>query len=230
MTENFVLKLGGHVLLDEAGRIRKTLLSDYINIIAEFWRKGLKLHVVVGGGSIARSYIDVLSSLGVSKAYQDAIGIEVAKLNARLLAYSLRDRGVNAVFASDLQRVSITSNELYVMGGLTPGQSTIAVAALLAEALRALKLIIATDVEGIYTDDPKRNPSAKLLKVISISDLISVLPKEHEPGGYKLIDIVALQIISRSKIPVQVVNGLNPQNVKMAVKGEEVGTLVLPQS
>jgi len=115
-----------------------------------------------------------------------------------------------------------------VMGGLSPAQSTTAVAALLAEAVKAVKLVIATDVEGLYTEDPKKSPKATLMRRVSIREVIDVLKLEWEPGSYKLLDLVALRVIERSKIPTCIVNGLEPQNIEKVIKGEEVGTLIVP--
>ncbi|MDI9619775.1 MAG: UMP kinase [Candidatus Nezhaarchaeota archaeon] len=222
----YVLKLGGHVIMDELGRLNGNILSSYVDLISELWCKGFKLHVVVGGGALARFYITFLQGLGASKVIQDAIGIETARVNAKLLAYGLQSKGVNATFVSDVSSVKWFDDELYVLGGLSPGQSTTAVAALLAEAVNASKLIVATDVDGVYTDDPKKNPSARLLKRISVGDVANLLKLEGEPGSYKLLDGVALQVVSRSKLVVHVVNGLEPLNVRRAVEGADVGTII----
>ena len=226
--ENYVVKLGGHVLMDEEGLLRKQVLSKYVDVVAGLWREGINVHTVVGGGRMARAYIDALAALGASKALQDLIGIEAAKLNAKLLAYALNVKGVSASFVDALNLVDPHENRLYVMGGLSPAQSTTAVAALLAEAVKAVKLVIATDVEGLYTEDPKKSPKATLMKRVSIREVIDILRLEWEPGSYKLLDLVALRVIERSKIPTCIVNGLEPQNIEKAIKGEEVGTLIMP--
>lgn len=226
--ENYVVKLGGHVLMDEEGSLRKQVLSKYVDVVAGLWGEGINVHTVVGGGRMARAYIDALAALGASKALQDLIGIEAAKLNAKLLAYALNVKGVSASFVDALNLVDPRENRLYVMGGLSPAQSTTAVAALLAEAVKAVKLVIATDVEGLYTEDPKKSPRATLLRRASIREAMNILRLESEPGSYRLLDLVALQVIERSRIPTCIVNGLEPQNIEKAIKGEEVGTLITP--
>ncbi len=226
--KNYVLKLGGHVLIDGERRIRSDILSKYIDVITHLWNHGITIHLVVGGGSLARLYIDTLKALKAPKTYQDVIGIEVSRLNAKILLHALRDKGVDAIFIDDLQAIKKPKNELYVLGGLSPAQSTTAVAALLAEAIKAEKLIIATDVDGVYTDDPKKNPNATLLKKVSIREVIDILRQEHEPGSYKLLDAIALQVIIRSQIITHVINGFDPLNVKRAIEGEEIGTLITP--
>jgi uridylate kinase len=226
--ENYVVKLGGHVLIDEKGSLRKYVLSKYVDVVANLWREGVNVHTVVGGGHMARLYIEALASLGASKALQDVVGIEVTKLNAKILAYALNAKGVSASFVDAFTSVESCGDRLYVMGGLSPAQSTTAVAALLAETVKAVKLVIATDVEGLYTEDPKKSPRAMLLKRVGISEVMKILKLEWEPGSYELLDLVALQVIERSKIPTCIVNGLEPQNVEKAIRGEQVGTLIIP--
>lgn len=228
LRENYVVKLGGHVIIDERGVLRRDVLSSYVDVIVRLWREGINLHIVVGGGNIARLYIEALAALGAPKTLQDLMGIEVAKMNAKLLTYALRDRGVNALFAESLSSVSWFGDSIYVMGGISPAQSTTAVAALLAEATRAIKLIVATDVDGLYSEDPKKNPQAKLLKRATVREVMEILKMESEPGSYKLLDLVALQVIARSKILTHIVNGLDSRNVEKAIMGEDVGTLIIP--
>lgn len=226
--ENYVVKLGGHVLIDEKGAPRKDVLSGYVDIVARLWGEGLNLHTVVGGGRVARLYIETLAFLDTPKALQDIMGIEVAKINAKLLTYALRSKRVNAFFTDSFSSVNQLADSLCVMGGVSPAQSTTAVAALLAEAVRAIKLIVATDVDGLYSEDPKKNPQAKLLRRATLKEVMEILKTESEPGSYKLFDSVALQVIARSKIPTCLVNGLDPRNVEKAIKGEDVGTLIIP--
>ncbi|RLF21100.1 MAG: UMP kinase, partial [Thermoprotei archaeon] len=173
-------------------------MLSYAKLIRDFWASGKQVHVVVGGGPPARRLIGLLSEVGAGKALQDIIGIEVSRLNAKLLAYSLIGLGVRARYVEELSASLILEDEILVMGGLTPGQSTTTVAALLAELIKADKLVVATDVDGIYTSDPKLNPQAKKLDVVTPQELMEILRQKHEPGGYQLIDRTALEIIARS--------------------------------
>ncbi|RLG06650.1 MAG: UMP kinase, partial [Thaumarchaeota archaeon] len=119
---------------------------------------------------------------------------------------------------------------IVVAGGLQPAQSTTAVAALAAEALKAEKLIIATDVDGVYTSDPKKDPDAKLLEKVTLSKLEEILSESpHIAGEYKLIDMLALKILRRSKIRTIVLNGNKPENLEKAIRGEKIGTLITPE-
>jgi uridylate kinase len=114
------------------------------------------------------------------------------------------------------------------MGGLTPGHSTNAVAAIAAETIQADQFINATDVDGVYTADPSKDPNAKKLDEVTIDRLTQILSKgDITAGAYDLMDPLALRIIARSKIPTIIVNGRAPDNVLKALRNESTGTRVL---
>lgn len=189
--------------------------------------------VVVGGGGRAREYISVAENLGASNFEVDVIGIELTRVNALLFAYALGELAYKPIPKSlgDLLRgLSYLDDKVLVLGGLIPGQSTLAVAALVAEAMKADLIVYATTVDGVYTADPAVDPSARLLKRVDVKNLIEMLSSScAKPGTYKLFDLVSLKIIERSKIPVRVVNGYDPENIlRVVLGGEDLGSLVTP--
>jgi uridylate kinase len=112
------------------------------------------------------------------------------------------------------------------MGGITPGQTTDATAAILAEFVGANLLVNATSVDGVYTKDPRVDPSAKKLDKITPKQLVNIVMQiEMKAGSGSVIDPLAAKIIERSKIPTIVLNGTDPKNIVNAViKNEHVGT------
>jgi uridylate kinase len=115
-----------------------------------------------------------------------------------------------------------------VTGGLHPGQSTNATSALIAERIKASMFINATDVDGIYTADPRINRDAKLIKRISVKELLMMLMNEKfNAGTYELMDIVALKVIERSKIPTRVIKA-SVENIRLVIDGYDIGTQILP--
>jgi uridylate kinase len=124
-------------------------------------------------------------------------------------------------------RHHVGEGKVVVMGGLQPGQSTNAVAALAAEITRADMLVNGTDVEGVYTADPKKDPKAKLLKEVNVTKLLSwAMNGNAYAGSYELLDPVALKILERSKTPTRFVSLNNPETIISALEGKDVGTLV----
>jgi uridylate kinase len=119
----------------------------------------------------------------------------------------------------------VESNKIIVSGGLHPGQSTNATSALIAEKTRASEFINATDVNGIYDSDPRKNNNAQLFEKIEVNKLLKMLLKESSMAGeYDLLDIVALKVIERSKIKTKVILS-NPTNIYNTIQGRDyIGT------
>ena len=223
---NIVIKIGGHLISTRDG-INIELFKRYSKLFSEIYDGG-RWCIVVGGGEEARRYVKAARSLGVNESICDLIAVKVTRINALLLASLLGERAIQKIPESLEELIQYSSRgRIVVMGGLQPGQSTIAVSALAAEAINADKLIVATDVDGIYTDDPKLNPDARLLEEVTLSQLMKIVEKtSHKAGEYKLIDMVAYKVLSRSHIQTIYLNGMDPENVKRAIMGEKVGTLI----
>ena len=185
--------------------------------------------VIAGGGKIARHYINLARSLGSDEASLDIMGIEVSRLNAKLLIAALGEQAYSQV-PKNLEEVTIAaeSGKIVIVGGLHPGQSTNATSALIAEKVRASRFINATDVDGIYDLDPNTSRNAKLLNEITISECMEILKDGSSMAGtYDLMDIVALKVIERSKIPTRVLRS-DITNIKNAIIGtHHMGTEIV---
>lgn len=220
-----VIKLGGfafsfeekHPLVEEYVKLFKELLGQYHFV------------VVTGGGPIARYYIKAAREMGVPESLCDHLGILASRLNARLLVDGLGEYAFPEVPTTiDELKHYFASGKIVAMGGLTPGHSTNAVAAIAAETIQADQFINATDVDGVYTADPSKDPNAKKLDEVTIDRLTQILSKgDITAGAYDLMDPLALRIIARSKIPTIIVNGRAPDNVLKALRNESTGTRVL---
>jgi len=223
---NIVVKIGGHLISTKDG-INTDLFKKYSRLLSEIYDGG-RWCVVIGGGEEARRYVDAARDMGINESICDLIAVKVTRINALLLASLLGEKAVQRIPESLEELIQYSSKgRIIVMGGLQPGQSTIAVSALAAEAINADKLIVATDVDGIYTDDPKLNPEARLLEEVTLSRLMKIVEKtSHRAGEYKLIDMVAYKILSRSSIQTIYLNGKDPENVRKAIMGEKIGTLI----
>ncbi|MFL6498306.1 MAG: UMP kinase [Nitrososphaera sp.] len=221
--ERIVIKLSGKAFGDQTVYD----LKKYASMLSKISRKVQPI-IVAGGGKFARHYISTARSFGSDEASLDILGIEVSRLNARLLILALGDKAYPAV-PEDLEQVSkaVTANRIIVTGGLHPGQSTNATAALIAEKVKASKFLNATDVDGIYDSDPNKNKDAKLFNEITVKKCIDLLGSEDSTaGGYDLMDIVALKVIERSKIPTVVVKS-DPIVIKNAIYRNNVGTRII---
>ncbi|MDQ1279059.1 MAG: uridylate kinase [Thermoproteota archaeon] len=222
-----VIKIGRHVFPSD---LDSKIISVYAELFCKLRAEGHRIVVVTGGGGEARRYISIVRELGGSEFACDLLGIDVSRINAKLLITKLGDEAFPEPPSSLGElRKAFDGGKIIVIGGLQPGQSTNAVAALAAEAIRADLFINTTDVEGVYTANPKVDINAKKLDVIETDELLKQsLMGELHAGSYELFDPIAIKIVERSQIPTRIINGLKPENVIRVVKGEAVGTLVKP--
>lgn len=221
--KRIVIKLSGRIFGDDAGgELRK-----YANMLAEIGSQ-VQPVVVAGGGKVARHYIGIGRELGSDEASLDTSGIDVSRLNAKLLIAALGEKAYPNV-PKDLEEVALAaeSDKIVVTGGLHPGQSTNATAALIAEKVRASKFLNATDVDGIYDSDPNKSKSAKIFREITVKKVIEILRSEDSAAGeYNLMDIVALKVIERSRIPTIVLRS-DVAIIKNAIAGKPTGTRIV---
>lgn len=221
-----VVKLGGALFLREPD---VTALRNMGKTLSGFVEKGNQLVVVAGGGENARTYIGAARKLGADESTCDLLGIQITRANAELIRLALGSVASSKIPSTllDLPHF-IGSGRAVVMGGLQPGQSTNAVAALAAEITRSEILVNGTDVDGVYTEDPKKNPKAKLIRSVDAEKLLSwAMAGEVFAGRYELLDPLAIKIMQRAKIPTRFVSLEGPENILNALLGKDVGTKVV---
>ncbi len=220
-----VLSLGGSILIPT---LEGNTLREYVPVLRKIAR-ACRLFVVVGGGGEARRYISVMRDLGVDEGTSDEIGILITRLNATMLIAALGDDAYPKVAESHAEAKKFAeSGKIVVMGGITPGQTTDAVAAVLAERVGASVFINATSVDGIYTADPKKDRNATRFDMITPQKLLEIVGGTAlGAGSNNVLDIVAARVVERSGIPLVVLDGREPKNLQNAIlKGKFRGTVV----
>lgn len=221
-----VIRIGGSIT---ASPINLELIGRYVDLLKDLGRQGNQVIAVVGGGALAREYIKYGEILGLTQEAQDWLAIEVSRLHALLFTLKLDDNEKFDVSTS-VEKVleSMRKRNVVVLGGLKPGMTTDSVAALISKRVDAKLLVKATDQEGIYTKDPREHPDAEKLDTVTFKDLTLLLRKDcHEAGIHQILDPVAIKILQEAQVKTIVVNGFNPENVLLAVKGEEIGTRII---
>lgn len=221
-----VVKLTGKLFDD---RSRTGVLREVAEVISRKASQGFRLAVVVGGGRRARDYIELGRDLGLSEGVLDMLGIEVSRVNALLLTSLVGSAAYLPIPRSVEEFLRAWSTgKVVVLGGLQPGQSTNAVAALVAELVGADLLVNATDVAGIYDSNPKENPNARLLKEVKAEVLEGMLRSEELAGLYELFDRVAMNIVRRSRVPLVFLSAYDVRSLEGAIEGGEfTGTRVV---
>jgi uridylate kinase len=222
------LSVGGSIIATDD--IDVEYLRGLASIVGEA-SESRDMLVVVGGGRISRRYISACRALGADEGFLDWVGIDSTRLNARLLIAALRSRAYHGV-PKDLHEALDASKDfpIVVMGGTHPGHTTDAVCAMLAELARASELVVLTNVEGVYTADPRSDPDAVMLPKVGASELVRIVSEgSRAAGSPNVVDPMAARIIERAGIQAKVLDGRDLEQVANALSGQEFrGTLVVP--
>lgn len=181
---------------------------EQLGEIAEALKREEQILVVTGAGDL-KEYIYASGEYG-NQGEQDLVGIAATRLNARTLMTALEAYPDVPETAEEI-RVAASTGMDVVMGGLTPGHSTDAVAAIAAEILDA-DLFIATSIDGVYDRDPE-DSDANFLEEVTVGELKDIISGNNEAGKHELIDSTALEIIERSDIKTKVFEA-SPENLK----------------
>lgn len=230
--KRILLKISGEALLGKQQfGIDFTILEHICMQIKEVWDLGIETGVVVGGGNIWRGVAG--AQRGFDRVTADNMGMLATVINSLAMMDTLERMGIftrvmSAVkieaFAEPyIRRRAVRHMEkrrlvIFATGTGNPYFSTDTAASLRAMEVGAELLVKATNVDGVYSADPKKDPNAVFLDRLSYMD---VLTRE-----LRVIDSTAVSLLKDNGIPLRVIDLHNPGNLKRVVLGEEVGTLI----
>ena len=230
--KRILLKLSGEALMgDDAYGINRATIVRMVREIQEITRLGCEVAVVIGGGNIFRGVAG--GSVGMDRATADYMGMLATVMNALALADTMRQEGMTArvMSAINIEQVcepyirgkAIRYLEegkvvIFAAGTGNPFFTTDTAAALRGSEMGAEIVLKGTKVDGVYTDDPKRNPRAQRYAKISFDEAIN--------KNLKVMDATALTLCRDQKLPINVFNIFKKDALRRVVLGEDEGTLV----
>ena len=230
--KRILLKLSGEALLGkEDYGIDPNVVSALAAEIIEIAKLGIQIGVVIGGGNIFRGA--GLAKSGIDRATADHMGMLATVMNALAIQDSLEKSGgnarvmsaikINEVCEDYIRRRAIRHLEknrivIFAAGTGNPFFTTDSAAALRAIEMGAEILLKATKVDGLYTSDPKKDPTATKYDQVSFDE---VLNKKLE-----VMDATAIALCRDYKMPIRIYNMLAPGELKRLMYGEQLGTLV----
>ena len=223
-----VISIGGSVLAPDLDADR---VAGHAAAVERLVEADCEVGAVVGGG-VARDYIGAARRLGANEVQLDQIGIDVTRINARLLISALGDRAApSPAHEYEGAGEALRRGDVAVMGGVMPGQTTDAVAAALAEYVDADLLVYATSVDGVFSADPDADPDAEQHARLTGTELVDlVAPMSRGAGASAPVDLLAAKLIERSKMRTVVLDGTDPERIAAAVlHGDHSGTDVVPE-
>jgi len=232
-----VLKLSGEVLRDPGSRdnISPQIVQHIAEQISEVKQLGIELAVVIGGGNIWRGL--AASHRGMNRATADYMGMLATVINGLALMSALEDRGVSVRVQTAIEMNNVAEPfilrratrhlelghvVIFVAGTGNPFFSTDTTAALRANEIGAEVILKATKVDGIYDSDPMKNPDAKKFDYITYSEALS--------RRLQVMDSTAFSLCMDNRMPIIVFDMNKPENIRRALMGAKIGTLVSDKS
>ena len=229
-----LLKLSGEALSAGSGKLYDDVfLSKVAKVLRKCLDEGAEIGVIVGAGNIWRGRqgkdmdpvradsMGMLATVINSIALQDAFSHE--GLDTRVMT-AMEIKPYAEAYSRDRAVYHLSKGRVVIFGGGIglPFFSTDTAGALRAAEIGADVMLMAKNIDGIYTADPAKDPSAKRLSEITCDDILS-----HH---LKAIDATATAFCMEQKIPVLVFGLADPENIYRAISGDEIGTIVNPNA
>ncbi len=223
-----VISLGGSIVAPEA--VDTEFVSDFLKLVSSYLEKAedRRLVLIVGGGAPARNYQAAYRTIAASTNHddQDWIGIMATRLNAELIRASLGELCRNPVVTDPSADFDFTGRVL-IGAGWKPGFSTDFDAVVLAERFGAKRVLNLSNIEKVYSADPKIDPGAKPLDRVSWDEFREMVGDDWTPGKNLPFDPVATRRAAELGLQVITAGGRNLANVEAILEGREfTGTLI----
>ncbi|MCS7100742.1 MAG: UMP kinase [Burkholderiaceae bacterium] len=227
-----LLKLSGEALMgDDAFGINKDTLEAMVRDIGEVVALGVEVAIVIGGGNIFRGV--ALGADGMDRATADYMGMMATIMNAMALQDAMRRAGIEARVQSALNVEQVVEPYIrpkamryleegkvviFAAGTGNPFFTTDTAAALRGSEIGAEIVLKATRVDGVYSADPKRDPTATRYSRLTFDEALA--------RKLQVMDATAFALCRDQRLPIKVFDIRKPGALKRAVLGEDEGTLV----
>ena len=230
--KRILLKLSGEALMGEDSfGINRTVLARMVEEVKSVVELGVQVGIVVGGGNIFRGV--ALGATGMDRATGDYMGMLATVMNAMALQDACRNSGVEArvqsalnieqvaepyIRGKALRHLRLGRVVIFAAGTGNPFMTTDTTAALRGAEIGAEIVIKATKVDGIYTADPKKEPTATMFDEITFDEALK--------SDLKVMDATAFALCREQGLPIKVFNINKKGALRRVVLGEQEGTLV----
>lgn len=233
MPDLVVVKVGGQSIIDRGSKALLPILDELVTA-----RQSHKILITTGGGTRARHAYAIATDLGMPTGVLAKLGSSISEQNALMVAILLSQRGGIKIGHDDLSKLPN-----YMMPGILPvthamppyglferppllgripPHRTDSGAFLLAEVMGAERCILIKDEKGLYTADPKKDPTARFIGEIEVNELLAM---DLEDLAVERSMLESLRT-ARSVREVFIVNGLEPGNISQALAGKNIGTRI----
>lgn len=202
-------------------------VRSFCALVRAYVDKGYRFAIITGGGKICRKYQQALSELRPTTNIDlDWMGIHVTRLNAHFIRMTLEDIAHPEIILDPTELVETTA-PVILGAGWKPGWSTDYDAVSFAATIHADSVINISNVEHVYTADPKTHPDAIRLTDVTWSEFRKLIPQTWESGANVPFDPIASQLADEKNLSVVFMGGKNLANLEKYLNGESFeGTVI----
>jgi len=224
--EIIIISLGGSLIVPD--EIDTLFLKKFKKIIISYL-KTMRFAIICGGGMIARRYMDAAQVVDrVGDEDRDWLGIHGTRLNAHLLRTIFRNHAHARIIKNPTEKLK-WNEDILMAAGWKPGCSTDYDAVLLAKNLGCKTIINLTNIDYVYTKDPRKFKDATRIEQIRWKDYLQLIPCKWKPGLSTPFDPVASQYAAKHKMRVIILNGKKLERLGAALQKKKIiGTVIQP--
>jgi uridylate kinase len=225
--ETIVMSVGGSLIVPD--QIDSDFLKTLKTFIDTQTAIGRHFIIIAGGGRTARGYQDAAAKVAELKNDDlDWMGIHATRLNGHLLRTIFRDTAYPEVITNPDDILDVPrGNKVVVAAGYRPGCSTDLRAVQIAQRVGAKKVINLSNIDYVYTADPRTDPTATKIETISWNNFRALIPTDWDPGLSAPFDPIAAKEAHETNIEVAIINGDKPEELTNYLDGKAfIGTLI----
>ncbi|MFA6503288.1 MAG: UMP kinase [Candidatus Paceibacterota bacterium] len=223
--ERIVVSVGGSLIVPD--QIDTDFLTRFKALILEKVQRGFTFTIIAGGGKICRRYQDAANAVTpLSSQDLDWIGIHATRLNAQLLRNIFVGYAHQHVIKNPT--IDVDAEEpIVIAAGWQPGFSTDHCAVLMAKNIGATRLVNLSNIDHVYTADPKKDPKAQKIEHIGWEAFRKIIPDHWDPGLSSPFDPVAAEEAQALNLEVAIMNGAKLEEFSNYLDGKPfVGTVI----
>ena len=228
--KTIVISLGGSLIVPD--EIDAQFVKNFKKLIITYIKKGYKFVLITGGGKTARKYIDASVQVGNSSVTDDDkdwLGIHATRMNAHFLRTIFRQYAHPRINTNphDLEDFYNFKESVLVAAGWRPGFSTDYDAVVLSKYMSIKKIINLSNIDYVYTKDPKKFPDAKKIEKTTWKEFRKIVGNKWTPGLNAPFDPIASKIAQEEGMEVAIMNGKDLINLENYFKGKKFkGTVI----
>jgi uridylate kinase len=227
MNKLFVINIGGSILSPSKDKLFDFEIANQIkSILNKYIKQNHQFILCVGGGSLARMYQDLLKQNNATIQDQHEAGIAAINMNAVIFKSIFRELAEEKVVRYsdfDSEEPINFSKPILISAAGKPGHSSDWNTVKLALRSKVNQIINITNIDGVYTADPKQDQNAKLIPQLTWEEYVDLIgnPQEFEPGGHYPIDILATRLAMENDLKFFMINSTRLDELENILEGRE---------